>query len=123
MLEKYSLLRQDFFNLAEHCISNDVLNQLKCKYTHDIRSKRKLSRAKDLKTFVRLLEKRDIVSYKNIEQLRFISTFVGDPDLEHKLLDYENWLETTQLPQFCNMYQSDEGIFHIKFLLQFTDAS
>ncbi|XP_011341229.1 fas-associated death domain protein isoform X2 [Ooceraea biroi] len=72
--------------------------------------KRKLSKARDFKTFIRLLEKRDIVSYKNIEPLWFISKqFVRNSNLNDKLLDYENWLETAQLSPSCNMYQSDEA--------------
>jgi len=114
MLKKYSSLRQDFLNSAESYINNDILNQLKCNYAHYINSKRKLSKIKDFKTLIKLLEKQDIISYKNIEQLQFISkTFIDKANLNNKLLDYENWLKSTQLPQFCDMYQSDEGMFYI----------
>lgn len=81
---------------------------------HDIDSRRKLSKVADLQTLIKLLEKRDIVSYDQIEPLRYISkTFIADPNLESKLQDYENWVKTMPQLHLCNMYQSDEG----KYLL------
>ncbi|XP_012540284.1 fas-associated death domain protein [Monomorium pharaonis] len=110
MLEKYSLLRQDFLSIAEPCVNNDVLNQLKHNYAHEIDSKRKLSQIKDLKTFIRILEKRDVMSYCNIEPLWFISKkYVNKPDLDSKLQDYENWLEkNAPLLSLYDTYQSDK---------------
>ncbi|XP_011160758.1 fas-associated death domain protein isoform X2 [Solenopsis invicta] len=111
MLEKYSLLRQDFLNIAEPFIDSNVLDQLKRNYAHEIDSKRKLSQIKDLKTFIRLLEKRNIVSYSNIEPLWYISkTYIHKPDLDNKLQDYENWLKNLTMPllSLYDIYQKDE---------------
>lgn len=109
MLEKYSALRQEFLSKAEPFIDSKALDELKLNYTHDIDSKRKLSKVTDLQTLIRLLEKRDMVNYDKIEPLRYISkTFVGDPNLESRLHDYENWLGTMPLLYLYNMYQSDE---------------
>jgi len=110
MFEKYNLLRQDFLIIAEPFIDNNILDQLKCNYKFEIDSKRKLSLIKDLKMFIRLLEKRDIMSYSNIEPLWYISKkYIHKPDLERKLQDYKNWLETTSLSPLCYVYQSDES--------------
>ncbi|EFN83756.1 fas-associated death domain protein [Harpegnathos saltator] len=108
MLERYKSLRQDFLNVVEPAIDSNILNQLKHNYAHEIDSRRKLSKAKDFKTFIRLLEKRDIISCDNIEQLWFITKFIGKPELEDKLLKYENWVQKMAPPfPFYNMYQSD----------------
>ncbi|XP_039308716.1 fas-associated death domain protein isoform X3 [Solenopsis invicta] len=117
MLEKYSLLRQDFLNIAEPFIDSNVLDQLKRNYAHEIDSKRKLSQIKDLKTFIRLLEKRNIVSYSNIEPLWYISkTYIHKPDLDNKLQDYENWLKNLTMPllSLYDIYQKDEMIVKIQ---------
>ncbi|XP_024886802.1 fas-associated death domain protein [Temnothorax curvispinosus] len=108
MLERYKLLRQDFLSVAEPLIDSDALDQLKCNYAFEIDSKRKLSMVKDLKMFIRLLEKRNIMSYSDIEPFRYISKrYIHKPDLESKLEDYDSWLKTVPLlPSY--KYQSDE---------------
>ncbi|XP_012229436.1 fas-associated death domain protein [Linepithema humile] len=109
MCEQYSLLRQDFLSIAEPFIDCGILDQLKQNYAHEIDSRRKLSSVKDLKTFIRLLEKRDIISYKNIKELQSISKlFIRKSALESKLLDYENWLKTVPTSHLCDMYQHNE---------------
>lgn len=114
MLEKYNLLRQEFLSKAELFIDSGTLDELKLYYMHNIDSKRKLSNVTDLQTLIRLLEKRDIVSYDQIEPMRYISKrFVTDPNLEIKLQDYENWVKTTPQLHLCNMYQSDEGKYFL----------
>lgn len=113
MFEKYKSFRQDFLSAAESSVDSNTLNQLKCNYAHQIESRRKLSVAKDLRTFIRLLEKRDIISYDNIEQLRFISKYIGKSELEDKLLEYENWLQTAPPFPFYKMYQSDNSNYHL----------
>lgn len=108
MLERYELLRRDFLSIGEPYVNSDGLEILKCCYVNEIDSKRKLSEVKDLKTLIRLLEKRDIISYDNIKELQNISkTFVGESNLKNKLLEYENWLEKNT--PLCNMYENDEG--------------
>ncbi|XP_018367753.1 PREDICTED: fas-associated death domain protein [Trachymyrmex cornetzi] len=108
MFEKYTLLCQDFLSTAEPFIDSNILNQLKCNYVHEIDSKRKLSQTKDLKMFIRLLEKRDIMSYSNIQPLWYISKrYIHKPDLESKLQDYESWLEAVSPLSLCNIYQSE----------------
>ncbi|KAL6439989.1 hypothetical protein ACFW04_002975 [Cataglyphis niger] len=115
MIEKYSALRQEFLSQAEPFIDSKALDELKFNYMHNIDSKRKLSKVTDLQTLIRLLEKRDIVSYDKIEPLRYITkTFVGDLNLENKLHDYENWLKTMPTLHLCNMYQSDEVLLQLK---------
>lgn len=110
MLEKYNILRQEFLSKAELFIDSGTLDELKFYYMNNIESKRKLSKVTDLQTLIRLLEKRDIVSYDQIEPLRYISKkFVVDPNLESKLQDYENWVKSMPQLYLCNMYQSDEG--------------
>lgn len=114
MLEQYHLLRQDFLSIAEPFIDCDILDQLKANYAHKIDSKRKLSNVKDLKTFIRLLEKRDVISYKNIKELQCISKlFIGKSDLESKLLDYENWLQTAPVLHLYDMYQWNESEYFL----------
>ncbi|KYN36547.1 Death domain-containing adapter protein BG4, partial [Trachymyrmex septentrionalis] len=108
MFEKYTLLCQDFLSITEPFIDSNILNQLKCNYAHEIDSKRKLSQTKDLKKFIRLLEKRDIISYSNIEPLWCISKrYIHKPDLESKLQDYESWLKAVSSLSLCNIYQSE----------------
>jgi len=110
MLEKYNILRQEFLSKAELVIDSGTLDELKLNYMNNIESKRKLSKVTDLQTLIRLLEKRGIVSYDQIEPLRYISKkFVVDPNLESKLQDYENWVKSMPQLYLCNMYQSDEG--------------
>lgn len=109
MLERYNLLRKEFLSIAEPLIDSNVLDELKLKFAHDIDSKRKLSKVTDLQMLIRLLEKRNIISYDKIEQLQYISKFIGDSNLENSLTDYENWLKTVPLLHLYNMYQSDEG--------------
>ncbi|XP_011862808.1 PREDICTED: fas-associated death domain protein [Vollenhovia emeryi] len=107
MLERYNQLRQDFLGVAGPLVDSDILDQLKLNYTHDIDSRRKLSRIKDLGAFIRLLEKRNIVSYSDIEPLWFIAKkYIHRPDLDSKLEDYESWLKTA--PLLCDAYRSDE---------------
>ncbi|EFN73766.1 hypothetical protein EAG_02551 [Camponotus floridanus] len=109
MLEKYDILRQEFLSKAELFINSGTLDELKLYYKHKIESKRKLSKVTDLQTLIRLLEKRGIVSYDQIEPLRYISKkFVADPNLESKLQDYENFVKNMPQLYLCNMYQSDE---------------
>ncbi|XP_011065459.1 PREDICTED: fas-associated death domain protein [Acromyrmex echinatior] len=108
MFEKYTLLCQDFLSIAEPFIDSNILNQMKCNYAHEIDSKRKLSQIKDLKKFIRLLEKRDIMSYSNIEPLWCISKkYIHKSDLESKLQEYESWLEAVSPLSLCNIYQSE----------------
>jgi len=112
MFKKYILLCQDFLSIAEPFIDSNILNQLKCNYAHEIDSKRKLSQTKDLKKFIRLLEKRNIMSYSNIEPLWYISKkYIHKPDLESKLQGYERWLETVSSLSLCNIYQSEGKYF------------
>lgn len=114
MNEKYNQFREDFLDIAEPFMRSDILDQLKCKYSYQIDSKRKLSRIDDLRTLIKLLEKRDVISYNNIEQLRYISkTFVGETNLESKLIDYENWLHTVPELDSYNQYQSDNSKYLI----------
>lgn len=110
MLDRYSLLRQTFLSIAEPLIDSNILDQLKRNYAHEINSKRKLSQIKDLQMFIRLLEKRDIMSYSNIQPLWYImKKYIHKPDLQSKLEDYESWLNTVPLSSLCNKYQSDES--------------
>ncbi|XP_029170874.1 fas-associated death domain protein [Nylanderia fulva] len=110
MLEKYRLLRQEFFKIAEPFIDSDILEKLKLHFARNIDSKRKLSKVTDLQILIRLLEKRNIISYDKIEPLRYISKrFIGDSSLENSLIDYENWLKTVPLLHVYNMYQNDEA--------------
>lgn len=123
MFEKYTLLCQDFLSIAEPFIDSDILNQLKCNYVHEIDSKRKLSQIKDLKMFMRLLEKRDIMSYSNVEPLWYISKkYIHKPDLESKLQDYESWLKAVSPLSLCNIYQSEGNCFFNYFfgILEFS---
>lgn len=113
MLEKYKSLRQNFLSVAEPSVDSDILDQLKRNYAHEIYSRRKLSKVRDLETFIRLLEKRDVISCDNIEQLRFISKYIGKPELEDKLLEYETWLQTALSFPFYNMYQSDNSEYYL----------
>lgn len=109
MLERYNLLRQEFLSIAEPFIDSNVLNELKLNFAHNIDSKRKLSKVTDLQMLIKLLEKRNIISYDKIEPLQYISNkFVGDSNLADSLTDYENWLRTEPQLHFYNMYQSDE---------------
>lgn len=118
MIEQYNLFRQDFLSIAEPFIDCDILDTLKANYAHDIDSRRKLSSVKDLKTFIRLLEKRNIISYKNIKELQCISNlFIGNADLESKLLDYENWLKTASISHLCDMYQSNESEYYLDYYM------
>lgn len=114
MLEKYNLLRQTFLSIAEPLIDHDILDQLKRNYAYEIDSKRKLSQIKDLKMFIRLLEKRNVMSYSNIEPLWYITKkYIHKPDLESKLEDYERWLNTVPSSSLCDMYQNDTSEYFV----------
>ncbi|KAL0117706.1 hypothetical protein PUN28_008840 [Cardiocondyla obscurior] len=121
MLKKYNLLCQDFFNIAEPIIDKDILEQLKCNYSYEIDSKRKLSQIKDLKMFIRLLEKRDIMSCDNIAPLWYISKkYVHNSNLTSRLEDYENWLKTT--PSLCNAYKNETPLTSKSMCLESTNS-
>lgn len=110
MLDRYNLLRQTFLSIAEPIIDSEILDQLKRNYAYEINSKRKLSQVKNLKMFIRLLEKRNIMSYSDIEPLWYITKkYVHKPELQSKLEDYKSWLNTVPLSSLCNKYQSDKS--------------
>lgn len=114
MLKRYKSLRQDLLSIAESVVDSNILSQLKRNYAHEINSRRKLSQVKDLGMFIKLLEKRDIISCDDIKHLWFISKYIGKPELEDKLLEYENWLQTTPPFPFYNMYQSDNSEYYLQ---------
>ncbi|XP_054014108.1 fas-associated death domain protein [Hylaeus anthracinus] len=111
---KYSCLREEFLSITQSNIDDRALKVLKEYYADYIHSKRKLGLVNDLRTLLKILEKRDVLSYSKIEPLDYISkNFLNDPLVQKKIEDYKFYLQNTQYLSFCDMYQ-DENEFKDK---------
>ncbi|XP_034183476.2 fas-associated death domain protein isoform X1 [Osmia lignaria lignaria] len=107
---KYNSLYEEFLSVADSCINEGILKVLKEYYTPQIDSNRKLSQIKDLRTLLKVLEKRDYLSYNNVEPLFYISiNFLNDLKIESKIRDYKFHLQNTQTFPLINMYQSKDA--------------
>ncbi|XP_043259738.1 fas-associated death domain protein [Colletes gigas] len=106
MEAEYSCLRDKFLCATQSYIDDKILNELKKYYEHCINSKRKLSQISNLRALLKILEKRDALSYSNVEPLVYISNhFLNDPLLQTKIEDYKFRLQNSYYPLLCNMYQ------------------
>ncbi|XP_015605873.1 fas-associated death domain protein isoform X2 [Cephus cinctus] len=111
-MEKYKQLRESFLKISELHIDNITLNELKLKYKYCINSNRTMGYIKDLEFLIRVLEKRTILRYNNIEPLKYISTqYVKDPALDLILSKYDTEIKTMEYSPFyksCSQ-QSDSS--------------
>ena len=98
---------EEFLSAAQACIDEGILGILKEYYAHYIDSNRKLSQIKDLRALLKVLEKRDILSFCNVEPLSYISsTFLNNSDVLNKIRDYNKFhLQNTQYSPLHNMYE------------------
>ncbi|XP_015605874.1 fas-associated death domain protein isoform X3 [Cephus cinctus] len=100
-MEKYKQLRESFLKISELHIDNITLNELKLKYKYCINSNRTMGYIKDLEFLIRVLEKRTILRYNNIEPLKYISTqYVKDPALDLILSKYDTEIKTMEYSPF-----------------------
>ena len=98
---------EEFLSAAQVWIDERILGILKEYYAHYIDSNRKLSQIKDLRALLKVLEKRDILSFCNVEPLSHISsTFLNNSDVLNKIRDYNKFhLQNTQYSSLHNMYE------------------
>lgn len=108
---RYSCLREEFVSALQPNIDERVLTLLKDHYVQKIDSNRKLSRIKDLKALLLILEKRDTLSYDNVEPLIYISTCLNNSPMQEKIQDYQNYLQSIEESSLCDMYQNENGTF------------
>lgn len=103
---RYNYLREEFLSAAQFHITEGILEVLKEYYKQYINSNRKLSQIKDLRTLLKVLEKRDCLSYINVEPLYYISNnFLNDFQMGKKIEDYKFHVQKVQIVPFINMYQ------------------
>ncbi|XP_012240416.1 uncharacterized protein LOC100745977 [Bombus impatiens] len=106
MEQEYICLRKEFLSAAEGHVNKIALNILKEYYKQSVDSNRKLSQIKDLSTLLDILEKRDVLSYYNVEPLLYISNnFLNDFQIQSKLKNYQIYIQNTQYPLSRNMYR------------------
>ncbi|OAD62898.1 Death domain-containing adapter protein BG4, partial [Eufriesea mexicana] len=122
---KYTCLKEEFLLVTQYHINENILSALKEYYAKYINSNRKLSQIKDLRTLLKILEKRDVLSYNNVDPLLYISIhFLNDLQIESKLRDYKLYLQKIQYPLSYNMYQeSNENKNEKSKLSNITESS
>ncbi|XP_015605872.1 uncharacterized protein LOC107272838 isoform X1 [Cephus cinctus] len=109
-MEKYKQLRESFLKISELHIDNITLNELKLKYKYCINSNRTMGYIKDLEFLIRVLEKRTILRYNNIEPLKYISTqYVKDPALDLILSKYDTEIKTMEYSPFYKSCSQQSG--------------
>lgn len=108
---RYTCLCEEFLSAAQACIDERILGILKEYYAHYIDSNRKLSQIKDLRALLKVLEKRDILNFCNVEPLSYISTtFLNDSVVLNKIRNYNKFrLQNTQYSPLHNMYEDTSG--------------
>lgn len=115
---KYNCLYKEFLSVADSRVNERTLQVLKEYYTPQIDSNRKLSQIKDIRTLLKVLEKRDHLSYSNVEPLFYISSnFLNDFKIESKIRDYKYHLRNMQTFPLVNMYKSIDGNFLLIYLI------
>lgn len=106
---KYICLRDEVLSVAQFHITESILKMLKEYYAQIINSNRKLSQIKDIRTLLKVLEKRDCLSYNNIEPLSHISNnFLNDIQIQTKVKDYKLHIQNMQTAPLINMYQNTD---------------
>lgn len=117
MESRYKCLLEDFLSVAEMHVNQATLNSFKDRYRQCIDSNRKFSQIKDLRTLLRILEKRDALSCDNIEPLLYISNFVNDRQMTSKIRQYkDNYQNIAYFPSY-NMNQNLNGNANSQFQL------
>ncbi|XP_076753506.1 fas-associated death domain protein [Xylocopa sonorina] len=112
---EYLSLCEEFLFVVQHHLDQSTLNSLKEYYAPCINSNRKLSQIKDIRALLKVLEKRDALSYDNIEPLLYISNnFLNHCEIQSKLNDYLNYLKNIQYPTSYNMYRERNTNKHKK---------
>lgn len=124
MEQEYICLREEFLSAAEGHVNKIALNILKEYYKQSVDSNRKLSQIKDLSTLLDTLEKRDVLSYYNVEPLLYISNnFLNDFQIQSKLKNYQIYIQNMQYPLSCNMYQESNSKLVLTFIICFSPVS
>lgn len=124
MEQEYICLRKEFLSAAEGHVNKIALNILKEYYKQSVDSNRKLSQIKDLSTLLDILEKRDVLSYYNVEPLLYISNnFLNDFQIQSKLKNYQIYIQNTQYPLSRNMYRESNGKLVLTFIICFSPVS
>ncbi|XP_017876548.1 uncharacterized protein LOC108622920 [Ceratina calcarata] len=107
MESRYKCLLEDFLSVGQLYINQNMLYTLKERYRQCIDSDRKFSQIKDLRTLLKILEKRDTLSCDNIEPLFYISNhFVNDLQMIIKIRQYKDNFEKTEYFPSYNMNQN-----------------
>nr|XP_033331695.1 fas-associated death domain protein [Megalopta genalis] len=105
---KYHHLCAEFVSVAQLHVDDKIFDAIKDYYKTYINSKRKLSQIKDLNALMKILEKRDTLSYDNIEPLVDISNnFLKESHIHTLIKDYKSYLENTEYSKFCGMYKDE----------------
>ncbi|XP_076247115.1 fas-associated death domain protein isoform X2 [Calliopsis andreniformis] len=108
-LMKYNWLCEVVLSAAQLHVDESVLRILKEYYANYINSNRKLSQIRDLRTLLKVLEKRDILSYSNVDPLYHISNYLNDLQVQQHIQDYKLYLQNTAHSSFCDMYKKTNG--------------
>lgn len=101
----YNHLCEQFLSTTQSYIDDKILKVLKEKYSYCINSERKLSQINDLRTLLKILEKRDVLNYNNVEPLVYISNILHNSHVQNNIEDYKFHLKYMQYSLFSNMYQ------------------
>ncbi|XP_078039247.1 fas-associated death domain protein [Augochlora pura] len=120
MKSQYHRLCAEFLSVAQLRVDDDAFNAIKDYYKTCINSKRKFSQIKDLNALMNILEKRDTLSYVNIEPLVNISNnFLKDSHVYTLIKDYISDLNTEHSTYF-DMYKDENE--HASKLTQKTEV-
>jgi hypothetical protein len=93
-MENYIKLIHKFEEILHPHINNEVLNKLKEDYKDVINSKRVFEKIIDIRTLLKVLEKRGVLQYDNISVLKYITQqLVLKESIELLISNYERWLK------------------------------
>ncbi|XP_076281312.1 fas-associated death domain protein [Lasioglossum baleicum] len=107
---RYHHLCTEFLSTAQLYVNDTVLNAIKEYYKPFINSNRRLSQIKNLSTLIKILEKRDVLSFSNIEPLVDIANnFSNEAPIFELIKDYKSLLKNIQSSKSCDMYD-DENV-------------
>lgn len=108
-LGEYQNFLSKFIELASPCVDKNI-NEIKHKYKNEINSIRSYEKINNLRSLIEILEKRIIVQYDKIEELKYIQeNFIKEKSSEKLILEYDAYLkENSAVIQ--NLYTSGKPL-------------
>ncbi|KAJ8669057.1 hypothetical protein QAD02_000316 [Eretmocerus hayati] len=101
-IQPYYTLLQEFIGITS--ISSETLEKLKEDYRDKIDSTRTLDNICDMKSLIKILDRRDVIRYDNIDELKKIEqNYIKDESVKELISSYENWLEEN-IHNISNLY-------------------